>query len=679
MSGKSEKNLELRYAALVEEVKKHDYAYYVMAEPTITDREYDRLYRELEEIESSHPEVVIPDSPTQRVGGSPLDHFQQVAHEVPMLSLDNTYSPAEVEQFVTRIQKLLDGHELEFTIEPKVDGVAVAVRYENGQFVRGVTRGDGSMGDDISENIRMIRSLPMRLKSNPGRVLELRGEAFMTRPGFLRLNEKRVAMNEAPFVNPRNATAGSLKQLDPSLVSDRPLDIILYGYGVLDIENTPVTNEAFLAELSELGLPVPSRIWKCTQSAEILESLNELNTYRKELPYETDGAVIKVNSIGLRDEAGNTSKSPRWAMAYKFESEQAVTRLNDITVQVGRTGVLTPVAELEPVFIAGSTVARATLHNEDDLRRKGVKIGDMVIVEKAGEVIPAVVKVVEEERTGEEVDFSFPEHCPECESEVVKEINESSGGTVYRCPNFRCRAQIRGHLIQWCSRGGMDIDGGGEVLIRQLVDHGLANSPVDLYKLSVEQVAGLERMAEKSARNFIAGVDASRSRDLWRLIFSLGIAQVGKSTAKSLAAHFGDMDLLATATIDELTQIDDIGDIVAGSIFNWFRDENNLQMVEELKAAGLKTRDEKPDDAEAGNLPFLGLSIVLTGTLPSLKRQEATEIIEKCGGKASSSVSKKTSFVLAGDEAGSKLAKAEKLGVEIIDEAEFLNRAGDFN
>ena len=663
-----------KYLELAASVRAHDYAYYVQGEPTISDRDYDRLYRELLDLESAHPEWVTEDSPTRRVGGAPLEHFESVRHEVPMLSLDNTYSSEEVTQFVRRVEKLLPEMEFQFTVEPKVDGVAVAVRYENGRFVRGMTRGDGSVGDDISANLRTIRSIPMILTGNPGPVLEVRGEVFMPRKGFLRLNEMRQERGESPFANPRNATAGSLKQLDSALVSDRPLDVIFYGYGAMDINSPPVTNVDFFEFLISCGLPTPEKVWVCSGAEEILRALEELDAMRKSLGYETDGAVIKLDSMPLREEVGYTSKAPRWAMAYKFEAEQGMTRLLGITAQVGRTGVLTPVAELEPVFLAGSTVSRATLHNEDDMKRKDVRIGDVVVIEKAGEVIPAVVRVEIGERTGEETVYEFPGQCPECNQPVEREVSESSGNTVHRCVNRECPAQVRGRLIHWCSRGGMDIEGGGEVLVRQLVDAGLVSGPADLYSLTVDQVASLERMAVKSATNFLDGVRASRERDLWRLIYSLGIPHVGTSTAKRLASSLRSVHAISEATSEQLQEIEDIGEIMAMAIINWFQDSRNRELIRTLESLGL-TMAVSDDGVTGGGEGILkGETFVLTGTLPTLKRSEAAALVEKHGGKVSSSVSKKTSYVLAGEEAGSKLEKARKLGVPVTSEEEFLQR-----
>lgn len=665
------------YLRLVEEIRRHDYAYYVQAEPTITDRQYDALYRKLLDFEQAHPDWIVDDSPTRKVGGEPLEGFESVRHEVPMLSLDNTYSREEVIAFIKKVKRLLPDSEPLFTVEPKVDGVAVSVRYEDGHFVRATTRGDGTMGDDITQNLRTLRSIPLRLHRNPGPVLEVRGEVFMTRKGFIHMNEKRVKAGDAPFANARNATAGSLKQLDSRLVSERPLDVIFYGFGAMDINEQPETNVRFMELLRECGLPAPEHFWVCDSVEAIADALSELDQLRKTMPYETDGAVVKLDSMALREEIGYTSKAPRWAMAYKFEAEQGITRLHAITVQVGRTGLLTPVAELEPIPLAGSTVSRATLHNEDDMRRKDVRIGDLVIIEKAGEVIPAVVRVETSERTGKEKEFSFPGECPECRTTTVRETHEISGNTVHRCPNRECPAQVRGRLIHWCSRGGMDIEGGGEVLSRQLVESGLVRTPADLYRLTQDQVAGLERMGSRSARNFLDGVEASKSRDLWRLIFSLGIPHVGTSTAKRLAREFYSIDAIASASAEQLEAVEDIGGIMAAAINSWFEDPPNRELIEELRDLGLRLADPVPEAGEQGERILEGMSIVLTGTLPNLKRKQAADLIEKHGGKAASSVSSKTAFVVAGDEAGSKLEKANKLGIPVLSEEEFLNKIGE--
>jgi DNA ligase (NAD+) len=663
-----------RHAALVGEIRRHDRAYYVLASPTISDAEYDRLYRELVEIEAAHPELAGPDSPTCRVGGAPLKEFPSVRHAVPMQSLDNTYSEGEVRAFVARVQKLVPEAELVWTVEPKVDGLAVSLRYEDGLFVRGVTRGDGTMGDDITANLKTIRALPLKLSGTVPTVVEVRGEVFLPLAGFKKLNADREAAGEERFANPRNAAAGSLKQLDPRTVATRPLSVVTYGLGEIS-GGAPDTQMELVRWFRELGLPVPERQWLCHSADEVMAAIHELDSIRRTFAYDTDGAVVKLNAIAVRERVGATSKAPRWAMAYKYAAEQAETRLRAITVQVGRTGALTPVAELEPVFLAGSTVSRATLHNEDELTRKDIRVGDMVVIEKAGEVIPAVVRVVTEKRTGAETVFQFPRVCPECGTATSREGTADGEGVVWRCGNPRCQAQVRGRIEHWCSRGAMDIEGGGEVLVAQLVKAGLVRDVADLYQLALDQVAGLERMGEKSAANFLASLAASRTRDLWRLLFGLGILHVGAGVAKALGRHFPNLDAIAAADTGALVAAEDVGDVIAASVTTWFSSEENRTLIERLRAAGLNFDSSLYKPAEAAGV-FSGKTFVLTGTLPTLTREAATAWIEALGGRVSGSVSKKTDYVLAGDEAGSKLEKAAKLGVKIIDEAEFLRMTG---
>jgi len=682
-----------RHAQLVEEIRRHDHAYYVLAQPTISDREYDRLYHELLDLERQFPGFVTPDSPSQRVSGEPLKEFKQVQHLQPMLSLDNTYSQEEVREFVNRVQKLLPGEKLEWIVEPKIDGVAMNLRYEQGVFTCGSTRGDGATGDDITANLRTIRSIPTRLQSRTGvspipadghrrdacpALLEVRGEVYLTKAGFEKLNAERKAAGEEEFANPRNAAAGSLKQLDPRIVARRPLDIVVYGLGQLEgAAQPPERHDQMLVWLKSLGFKTPDRTWHCRSADELLAAIEALDQVRRKFAYETDGAVIKLNSFAQREIAGFTSKAPRWSIAYKYAAEQAETRLKNITVQVGRTGALTPVAELEPVFLAGSTIGRATLHNEDYIRQKDIRIGDMVTIEKAGEVIPAVVDVVLAKRTGKETSFRFPAHCPECGSKVSRAPGIEAGdeGVVWRCPNPDCPAQVRGRLEHWCARGAMDIEGGGEVLVRQLVQSGLVRDVAQLYSLKLSEVAGLERMGEKSARNFLDGVEASKQRDMWRVLFGLGILHVGAGVAKALGRGFATLDDLFAASVEQLTEYEDVGEVIARSVVQWHGDARNRQLIERLRKAGLNFKSAlyRPR-AVAG--PLAGKTFVLTGTLPTLKREEATAKIEAAGGKVSGSVSKKTDYVVAGAEAGSKLDKAQKLGVKIIDEAELLRLSG---
>jgi DNA ligase (NAD+) len=669
-----------RHAKLADEIRAHDHAYYVEAKPTITDQEYDRLYRELLDLEARFPDLVTPDSPSQRVGGEPLTEFKPVQHLSPMMSLDNTYSQQEVREFVARVQKLAPEGKLEWLVEPKVDGVAINLRYENGVFTCGATRGDGTTGDDVTANLKTIRGIPGRLRASAKKlpaVVEIRGEVFMPKTAFARLNSERVAAGEEPFANPRNSAAGSLKQLDPRLVAKRALDIIVYGLGVFQGAEPSTEHDEVLAWLKSAGFRTPEKTWKCYSADELIAAINELDGLRRKFAYETDGAVIKLNSFALRQKIGFTSKAPRWAMAYKYAAEQAETKLKAITIQVGRTGALTPVAELEPVFLAGSTISRATLHNEDELRRKDIRIGDTVTIEKAGEVIPAVVGVVLTKRTGKEVKFVFPKTCPECGSQVARTDGNSAGeeGVVWRCLNPDCPAQIRGRIEHWCARGAMDIEGGGEVLAGQLVKSGLVHDVADLYKLTLDELKGLERMGEKSAQNFLDGIQASKSRDMWRLLFGLGILHVGAGVAKALGKCFPSVDDLFAASLPQLNDIEDVGEVIAHSIVQWWGEPRNRKLIERLRKAELNFKSALYNPSAALGL-FAGKTFVLTGTLPTLKREEAAAKIEALGGKVSGSVSKKTDYVVAGEEAGSKLEKAQKLGVKVIDEAELLKLCG---
>jgi DNA ligase (NAD+) len=690
---------EKRYAQLVAEIREHDHAYYVLAQPRISDAEYDRLYRELLDLENQFPKLVTPASPSQRVGGKPLDEFRSVRHRLPMMSLDNTYSVDEVRAFVRRVEKLLPGETLEWTVEPKVDGVAVSLIYEKGALLVGATRGDGTTGDDITANLKTIRSLPLRIpqrlaaatarrQSGPEpdlfasepvvpRVLEVRGEVYLGRQAFERLNRERQAVGEEPFANPRNAAAGSLKQLDARLVAKRPLDLVIYGLGSTDPQpgrgGVPAEQMEVQRWLRDLGFKTPGKIWLCGSLDELIAAIDELDQVRGQFEYETDGAVLKLNRFALRERAGATTKAPRWAIAYKYRAARAETQLTAITIQVGRTGALTPVAELEPVLLAGSTIARATLHNEEELRRKDIRVGDVVIIEKAGEVIPAVVGVAPGRRTGAERTFDFPRTCPECGSKASREAGGAGEGVVWRCRNPDCPAQIRGRIEHWCSRGAMDIEGGGEMLVGQLVGQGLVLDVADLYRLRVEEVAALDRMGQRSARKFLDGLEGSKRRELWRLLFGLGIFHVGASAAKALSRHFHSLDDILAADARELTAVDEIGDVIARSITEWSADPKNRRLVERLRAAGLNFLAES-ERAPAGG-PFAGKTVVLTGTLPSMTREEATARIEALGGKVTGSVSKKTDYVLAGADAGSKLEKATQLGVAVLDEAEFLRLA----
>lgn len=671
-----------RHAQLVEEINRHDHAYYVLARPSISDQEYDRLYHELVELETVFPELANSLSPTQRVGGQPLKGFRPVQHLSPMLSLDNTYSQGEVVAFTNRLQKLLPGEAIEWIVEPKVDGVAVSLRYQDGALSLGTTRGDGTTGDDITANLRTIRAIPTRLHRAAGaalpKLLEVRGEVYLTKAGFERLNRERTASGEEPFANPRNAAAGSLKQLDSRAVARRPLDIVIYAVAHVEGGRAAAKNhDETMKWLREIGFKTPEKTWHCRSADELLQAIEELDRARPQFPYETDGAVLKVNSYRQRELAGFTSKAPRWAIAYKYAAEQAETLLKNVTIQVGRTGALTPVAELEPVFLAGSTISRATLHNEDYLRQKDIRIGDTVTIEKAGEVIPAVVDVVLTKRTGREVPFCFPSKCPECGSRVSKPAvaEAESEGSVWRCVNPDCPAQVRARLEHWCSRGAMDIEGGGEALVRQLVERGLARDVADLYSLKPAEIAGLERMGEKSAHNFIQALEGSKTRDMWRVLYGLGLLHVGAGVSKALGRRFATLDDVLCASTDQLIRCEDIGEVIAHSILQWQDDGRNRRTIERLRTAGLNFNSQLYTPSNAAG-PLSGKVIVLTGTLPNLKREEATERIEAAGGKVSGSVSKKTDYVAAGADAGSKLEKARRLGIAVIDESELLRLLG---
>ncbi|HEV3272622.1 MAG TPA: NAD-dependent DNA ligase LigA [Candidatus Methylacidiphilales bacterium] len=654
-----------RHRELVGEIRKLDRAYYEEAQPLVSDQEYDRLYRELLDLEAAHPELQTPDSPSQRVGGAPLPHFTQAAHAIPMQSLDNTYSATELEAFVDRIQKALEGEKLRFVIEPKIDGVAVSIRYEKGKFVQGLTRGDGRVGDDVTANLRTIRNLPLEIK-NRAAILEVRGEVYYPQAAFAKLNKQREAAGEAIFANPRNAAAGTLKQLDSRLVAKRPLSIVLYGPGKLDGVEC-ATQEDWLGLIKKAGLPVPEKFWTAGTKAELLAAVEELDRARKNFAYATDGAVVKLNEWRLRNALGATSKAPRWAIAYKYSAEKAVTTLEGVAFQVGRTGVITPVAELKPVLLAGTTVSRATLHNFEEIKRKDIRLGDHVTVEKAGEVIPAVLGAVVEARTGAEKAIEPPKECPACKTELGWD------GIFLRCPNPLCPAQTQRRIEHFAQRGAMDIDGMGESLVEQLVEANLAKDPADLYRLTEEKLLTLERMAEKSARNVLDGIEASRKADLWRLIFGLGILHVGAGAARALAGHFGSLEAVEKATEEELCAVRDIGEVVAKSIATWFAQEENHDLLRRLREAGVNMKATRTA-TRTGGAKLAGKTFVLTGTL-SEPREEVKERIIAAGGKVSSSVSKKTDYVVAGENAGSKLDDAQRLGVQVLNEKEFAELA----
>lgn len=651
-----------RAAHLRTELERHNRLYYEHAQPEITDHEFDALLRELQEIETAHPELITPDSPTQRVGGAPLEGFSQITHTVPMMSLDNTYSEEDLRDFYARLQKGLGRESIRCVIEAKVDGVAVSVRYENGLLKYAATRGDGRVGDDITQNLKTIRSLPVRLPKDVPQTFEVRGEVYMTRAGFEKMNAEREEAGEPRFANPRNSTAGSLKQLDPKLVAKRPLRIVFWGMG--DHGEAKLNSQSDIFDLlAKAGLPRPDFFWKKDTLEEVLATIHELDEKRKALPYETDGAVIKVDSFAEQRDLGATSKAPRWAIAYKYQAEQAETRLLSVDIQVGRTGALTPVARLEPVFLSGSTVGNATLHNFEEIERKDIRVGDLVTIEKAGEIIPAVISVNKERRTGEENPVPIPTECPVCGTPVIKE----EGQVVLRCPNWECPEQIKRRLEHFTHRGAMDIRGLGEQMVAQLVDAKLASSPADFYDLTEAALSQLARQGAKSIENLLKGIAESKQQPPWRLIFGLGILHVGAAAARGLLEHFGSIDELAKAELEDLLKVQDIGAIVAHSIHAWFREPKNQIVLDRLRNAGLQFAN--PQSAKVSD-KFQGTTWVITGTL-SQSRDEIADLIRANGGKVSGSVSGKTSYLLAGEEAGSKLEKAQKLKVAVLTEEQF--------
>jgi DNA ligase (NAD+) len=712
---KSETEAAKRIKQLRDEIRKHDRLYYEEAAPTISDREYDRLYKELADLETLFPDLVTPDSPTQRVGGRPLKAFEQVGHLIPMLSLDNTYSEEEVKNFYARIQRILPNEKIPVVIEPKVDGVAVSLVYENGRLRQAATRGDGTVGDNITQNIRTIRSLPERLRGAAPKLLEVRGEVYMDKSGFEKLNEERRKAGLPLFANPRNAAAGSLKQLDPAIVAKRPLGVVLYGTGATAGVDVVVHSEIF-PMLKKLGLPATERWWVAESVEEILDAIHELDGIRRKFAYQTDGAVVKVNSFAQREGLGFTAKSPRWAIAYKYEAERVETRLNDIVIQVGRTGILTPVAMLEPVLVSGSTVGRATLHNEDEIRRKDIRIGDTVIIEKAGEVIPAVIEVVKSKRPRDAKPFNFAKHihgkCPVCGGPIRRDPQF----VAWRCENLQCPAQTTRRVEFFAARSALDIESVGGIVADKLVERGLVREPLDLFELKSEQLAKLNLgtdeeprvFGEKNATKAINAIERARSLPLSRWLFALAIPDVGKTTATQLARFHEAIEDVANSQLlrdildyhekrdhkesaKEIAErlikagfakrskskaerdriVTEVGPVVAQSVLDFFASAAGKKIIRRMKELGIEPKTEKVSAKKAAELPLAGKTFVLTGTLSSMTREEATEKIEARGGHVTGSVSKKTDYVLAGAEPGRKLDKANELGVRIIDEAEF--------
>lgn len=653
---------------LRDEIRHHDELYYVGNAPEISDREYDLLMEKLQKLEEENPELITFDSPTQRVGGRPAEGFPEVVHTRQMLSLDNSYNIDELRAFDERCQRLAEGRKLEYVAELKIDGLSLSLQYEDGLLMRGVTRGDGRVGEDVTQNARTIRSVPLRLKSQAKRIdstLEVRGEVFIPRDVFERTNAEREEAGEPRFMNPRNAAAGAIRQLDSRLVARRKLDMFAYDLLVNGRKPFPTHWEA-LDWLDAAGFRVNPHRKLCETIDEVIDFANEKEALRDDLGYEIDGLVVKVNSTSLQDEFGATAKAPRWAIAYKYPARQGTTKVLDIFVSVGRTGAITPVAILEPVFLAGTTVSRATLHNEDEIRRLDVKIGDWIMIEKSGEVIPKVLSVVTSKRTGKEKDFIPPEHCPVCGGL----ISRPEGEVVARCVAADCTAQLMGRLLHFASRRAMRIEGLGDVLVEQLVAANLVKDVGDLYSLTLDQVASLPRMAKKSASNLLSQIEASKSRDLSNLIYALGIRHVGERTAAILAHELGSLEKLMEASVEELDAIPEIGLTVAESVRDWFDDEGNRALCDRLRAAGVKTEAVRRSSAQVDER-FNGKQFVLTGTLTSFTRDEARALIEARGGRVNSSVSKKTDYVVAGDAAGSKLDKAQALGVSVIDEDAF--------
>lgn len=651
--------------ALRRQIEEHNRRYYVLDEPTIPDAEYDRLFRRLQEIESLAPDLVPEDSPTHRVGGRPVPGFAEVEHRTPMLSLNNAFAEEEVRGFDERIRKTLNVEVIEYSVEPKFDGLAVSLTYQDGIFVRGATRGDGATGEDVSANLRTVRSIPLRLeRSECPAQFEVRGEVLMFRADFESLNKRQNAAGAKEFVNPRNAAAGSLRQLDSHVTAQRPLRF--FAYGAVSAEPAWSAHSELLDHLAALGFPVAVERGNATGADGLLSYFGNIGKMRGELPYAIDGVVYKVNRLDWQRQLGFVSRAPRFAVAHKFPAEEELTQVIGIDVQVGRTGALTPVARLKPVFVGGVTVTNATLHNEDELRRKDVRLGDTVVVRRAGDVIPEVVSVVLEKRLSDAPEFSMPAECPVCGSKVTKSPDEA----VARCSGgLFCPAQRKQALLHFASRRAMDVEGLGDKLVDQLVDAEMVSTPADLYRLESASLARLERMAEKSSANLLAALDKSRRTTLQRFIFALGIRNVGEATARDLAAHFGSLDRVMAADIEALESVPDVGPIVAKSIRQFFDEPHNRHVIEGLRATGVAWEEGEGRPATAIEK---AKTFVLTGMLPTMTRDDARAMIEAKGHKVAGSVSKKTDYVVAGADAGSKLAKAQELGVAILDENEFI-------
>ena len=659
----------LRANWLHHQLHHHAHAYYVLDQPTIPDAEYDRLFRELEELESAHPEIISVDSPTQRVGGVPLPHFDQVQHAVPMLSINNGFSEEDILAFDKRLREgLKNDAQIHYACELKFDGLAINLRYINGVLSQAATRGDGSTGEDVTVNIRTIRSLPLKLRTDhPPALLDVRGEVLMFKSDFAKLNQRQRDAGQKEFANPRNAAAGSLRQLDSKITAQRQLRFFAYGIGQCEGADIPASHAALLDWYQQLGIPVCEERAIKVGATGLLEFFAAIAAKRTHLPYEIDGVIYKVNQLQQQQQLGFVSRAPRFALAHKFPAEEAITLVQDIDVQVGRTGAITPVARLAPVSVGGVTVTNATLHNEDEVKRKDIRVGDTVIVRRAGDVIPEVVANVPERRPATAREFVMPVACPVCGSSIVRAEDEA----VARCSGgwIKCAAQRKGGLLHFVSRRAMDIEGLGEQLVEQLVDKEIVITPADFYHLEVTVLAALDRMAKKSAQNVIDALEKSKSTTLARFIYALGIRHVGESTAKELARHFGNLDALMAANEEQILAVNDIGPVVATMLLQFFADPINRELITQLRAAGVHWQDV---EVVQQSLSLTGMTFVITGTLPNLKRDEAAQMIEAAGGKVAGSVSKKTSYVVAGEEAGSKLEKAQELGVPILDEAGLL-------
>lgn len=663
-------SLQQQIDILRQDLRRYEYEYHVLDNPTIPDVEYDRLFHQLKALEAAHPELITADSPTQRVGAKPLSGFAQIRHEIPMLSLDNAFSDEEFYAFVKRIEDRLIRlpEPLTFCCEPKLDGLAVSILYVNGVLTQAATRGDGTTGEDITANIRTIRNIPLQLlMDNPPARLEVRGEVFMPHAGFERLNQQALEKGEKTFANPRNAAAGSLRQLDPKITSKRPLVLNAYGIGIAEGVDLPNTHYDRLQWLKSIGIPVNPEIRLCNGTDEVLDFYRDIQNKRSSLGYDIDGTVLKINDIALQEKLGFISKAPRWAIAYKFPAQEELTRLNDVEFQVGRTGAITPVAKLEPVFVAGVTVSNATLHNGDEIERLDIAIGDTVVIRRAGDVIPQIIGVLHDRRPADARPIIFPKTCPVCDSAIVR----IEGEAVARCTGgLFCAAQRKEALKHFVSRKAMDIDGVGGKLIEQLVDRELIHTPADLFKLDLTTLTRLERMGTKSAENALASLEKAKNTTLARFIFALGIREVGEATALNLANHFKTLEALQNADLEALQQVPDVGEVVANRILAFWHEPHNVAVVNDLIAQGVHW--ETVETKEVTENRFKGKTVVLTGTLAQMGRNEAKALLQDMGAKVSGSVSAKTDFVIAGDAAGSKLTKAQELGVTVLTEEEFL-------